>query len=70
VTQTRRDEAAALGAERVGRIQEALREEGIPAWLLFDFHGPNSSLHRDPDALYRRGNGADRSTSFRSDDSG
>jgi len=41
VTQTRRDEAAALGAERVGRIQEALREEGIPAWLLFDFHGSN-----------------------------
>jgi len=41
VTQTRRDEAVALGAERVGRIQEALREEGIPAWLLFDFHGSN-----------------------------
>ncbi|HET9940799.1 MAG TPA: M24 family metallopeptidase [Candidatus Eisenbacteria bacterium] len=32
---------AAVGAERVRRIQEALREDGVPAWLLFDFHGSN-----------------------------
>jgi Xaa-Pro aminopeptidase len=32
---------AAVGAERVRRIQEALREDGLPAWLLFDFHGSN-----------------------------
>jgi len=29
------------GADRVRRIQEALREDGVPAWLLFDFHGSN-----------------------------
>lgn len=31
----------APGADRVRRIQEALREDGVPAWLLFDFHGSN-----------------------------
>jgi len=33
--------SGALGADRVRRIQEALREDGVPAWLLFDFHGSN-----------------------------
>ncbi len=28
-------------AERVERIQEALREGGLSGWLLFDFHGTN-----------------------------
>ncbi len=27
--------------ERVARMQEAVREEGLAAWLLFDFHGTN-----------------------------
>ena len=27
--------------DRVGNIQEALREEGLAGWLLFDFHGTN-----------------------------
>jgi Xaa-Pro aminopeptidase len=29
------------GAERVAQIQEALREERLAGWLLFDFHGTN-----------------------------
>jgi len=29
------------GAERVAGIQDALREEGLAGWLLFDFHGTN-----------------------------
>ena len=29
------------GAERVAQIQEALGEEGLAGWLLFDFHGTN-----------------------------
>ena len=33
--------ARANGADRVRRIQEALRDDGIAAWLLFDFHGMN-----------------------------
>ena len=33
--------SSALGAGRVRRIQDALREDGVPAWLLFDFHGSN-----------------------------
>ena len=28
-------------ADRVERIQEAIREDGLAAWLLFDFHGSN-----------------------------
>lgn len=31
----------APGAELVARIQEALREDGLAGWLLFDFHGTN-----------------------------
>ena len=30
-----------IPAERVERIQEALREDGLAGWLLFDFHGSN-----------------------------
>lgn len=30
-----------IPADRVERIQEALREDGLAAWLLFDFHGSN-----------------------------
>ncbi len=30
-----------IGAERVGQIQEALREDGLAGWLLFDFRGSN-----------------------------
>ena len=29
------------GGPLVARIQEALREDGIAGWLLFDFHGTN-----------------------------
>ena len=32
---------AGIGAERVGRIQDALREDGLAGWLLFDFRGSN-----------------------------
>ena len=32
---------AGVGAERVARIQEALREDGLAGWLLFDFRGSN-----------------------------
>ncbi len=35
------DAAARAGQERVARMQEAVREEGLAAWLLFDFHGTN-----------------------------
>jgi len=30
-----------IPSDRVARIQEALREDGLAAWLLFDFHGTN-----------------------------
>jgi len=30
-----------IAADRVERIQEALREDGLAGWLLFDFHGSN-----------------------------
>lgn len=30
-----------MDRDRIARIQEALREEGLLAWLLFDFHGVN-----------------------------
>ena len=35
--------AASVGgaALLVERIQEALREDGLAGWLLFDFHGTN-----------------------------
>ncbi|HEV8128735.1 MAG TPA: M24 family metallopeptidase, partial [Candidatus Eisenbacteria bacterium] len=32
---------AAVARERVARMQAAVREEGLAAWLLFDFHGTN-----------------------------
>ena len=31
-----------LGIARVRHIQEALREDGVQGWLLFDFHGSNA----------------------------
>ena len=31
----------AVRAGRIERIQEALREDGVAGWLLFDFHGSN-----------------------------
>lgn len=30
-----------MNPDRIARIQEALREEGLLGWLLFDFHGVN-----------------------------
>ncbi|MGH7682561.1 MAG: hypothetical protein ACRENN_11325, partial [Candidatus Eiseniibacteriota bacterium] len=30
-----------IAPDRIGRIQEALRDEKIAGWLLFDFHGTN-----------------------------
>ena len=30
-----------MSSDRIARIQEALREEGLLGWLLFDFHGSN-----------------------------
>ena len=30
-----------MDRDRIARIQEALREEGLLGWLLFDFHGVN-----------------------------
>ena len=30
-----------IAPDRIGRIQEALREENVAGWLLFDFHGTN-----------------------------
>jgi Xaa-Pro aminopeptidase len=30
-----------MSSDRLARIQEALREEGLLGWLLFDFHGAN-----------------------------
>ncbi|HEX7077955.1 MAG TPA: M24 family metallopeptidase [Candidatus Eisenbacteria bacterium] len=30
-----------MPSDRIARIQEALREDGLAGWLLFDFHGSN-----------------------------
>jgi len=48
------------GAERVAQIQDALREEGLAGWLLFDFHGTNPIARSV--ALLSDGAGAPKTT--------
>jgi len=48
------------GAERVAQIQEALLEEGLAGWLLFDFHGTNPIARSV--ALIPDGSGAPKTT--------